>query len=115
VSDICIPISCCCQHFFQGGGKIFRLLFGVDYMQGIMYLIFTMKALNKAIQISGSQSALARKMGIKQGYVGNWLRSGRVPVERCIQIESVTGGAVRCEELRPDIDWAVLRNKPEGQ
>jgi DNA-binding transcriptional regulator YdaS (Cro superfamily) len=97
------------------GGKIFRLLFGVDYMQGIIYLIFTMKALNKAIQISGSQSALARKMGIKQGYVGNWLRSGSVPVERCIQIESVTGGAVRCEELRPDIDWAVLRNKPEGK
>lgn len=33
----------------------------------------------------------------------------QVPVERCIQIERATDGAVRCEELRPDIDWSVLR------
>ena len=29
--------------------------------------------------------------------------------ERCIQIEKATAGAVRCEQLRPDIDWAYLR------
>lgn len=26
-----------------------------------------------------------------------------------IQIEKHTDGAVRCEELRPDVDWAYLR------
>ncbi|MDT4679101.1 transcriptional regulator, partial [Escherichia coli] len=29
--------------------------------------------------------------------------------ERCPAIEKATGGAVTCEELRPDIDWAYLR------
>ncbi len=35
-----------------------------------------------------------------------------VPAERCPEIERATGGAVTCEELRPDIAWDVLR-KPE--
>ncbi len=29
--------------------------------------------------------------------------------ERCIEIEKAAGGAVRCEDLRPDVDWAYLR------
>lgn len=33
------------------------------------------------------------------------------PIEWCIPIEKVTGGLVRCEELRPDIDWSYLREK----
>lgn len=28
----------------------------------------------------------------------------------CINIERESGGKVRCETLRPDVDWAVLRN-----
>ena len=32
-----------------------------------------------------------------------------IPAERCPEIEKATGGAVRCEELRPDVDWAYLR------
>lgn len=27
----------------------------------------------------------------------------------CINVERETAGAVRCEELRPDVDWAFLR------
>lgn len=31
-----------------------------------------------------------------------------------VRIDRETGGAVRCEEMRPDIDWAYLRgNCPE--
>lgn len=26
-----------------------------------------------------------------------------------VRIEQASGGAVRCEDLRPDVDWAVLR------
>lgn len=37
-----------------------------------------------------------------------WRRS-RVPAEYCPKIERATAGAVRCEDLRPDIDWAYLR------
>lgn len=31
-----------------------------------------------------------------------------------INIERESGGAIRCEDLRPDVDWAYLRNtKPK--
>lgn len=41
-----------------------------------------------------------------------WRKRGRVPAEHCPAIERATGGAVRCEDLRPDVDWAVLRGAP---
>lgn len=42
--------------------------------------------------------------------VYQWASGSRqVPAERCPAIERFTEGAVRCEELRPDVDWAVLR------
>lgn len=35
---------------------------------------------------------------------------GRKPGESlCINIERESGGFVRCESLRPDVDWAYLR------
>ena len=47
-------------------------------------------------------------LGVTSGAISQW-EVGKVPIERCIGIEKVTNGAVRCEELRPDIDWAYLR------
>jgi DNA-binding transcriptional regulator YdaS (Cro superfamily) len=38
-----------------------------------------------------------------------------VPADRCPVIERETGGAVRCEELRPDVDWAYLRNNDRAE
>jgi DNA-binding transcriptional regulator YdaS (Cro superfamily) len=38
-----------------------------------------------------------------------WKVSGRVPADYCPDIEAITG--VRCEELRPDVNWSVLRVK----
>lgn len=61
----------------------------------------------RAAEAVGSQKKLADSLGVTPGAVSQW-RSG-VPVERCIDIERITHGAVRCEELRPDIDWAYLR------
>jgi len=44
--------------------------------------------------------------------VAQW-KSGRltVPVQRCIDIEIATGGAVTCEDLRSDVDWAYLSSR----
>ena len=54
--------------------------------------------------------ALAKRLGIPSTLIYQWQTGVRqVPAERCIQIERATNGAVRCEELRPDIDWAYLR------
>lgn len=69
-----------------------------------------MKHLEKAIDTFGSQSELAKQIGVAPQVVNNWLRRKNVPAEHCPSIEKATGGAVRCEELRPDVDWAYLRN-----
>ena len=57
-------------------------------------------------------NALAREIGVTPVLVSQWANGvRRVPAERCPQIERATGGAVRCEDLRPDVDWAVLRGR----
>lgn len=68
-----------------------------------------MTSLEHAIQIVGSQTALAKQLGVAQGHVWHWTKS-KVPAEHCPSIERATGGVVRCEDLRPDVDWSVLRN-----
>ena len=56
------------------------------------------------------QVDLARQLGVTQGAVYQWaIGFSRPSAERCIEIEKATAGAVRCEDLRPDVDWAYLR------
>lgn len=61
--------------------------------------------LEKAIDIAGGQTALARLIGESQSKVGNWLRrsSGVVPGEYCRKIEFAVGGEVTRYDLRPDV------------
>lgn len=66
------------------------------------------EALARAIQIIGSASALARELGISKGAVSQWKR---VPADHCPDIEDLTKGQVICEELRPDVNWPVLRKQ----
>jgi len=68
-----------------------------------------MEHLDRAIGIVGSQAALAAQCGVVQGAVSNWRQRKSIPAEYCPAIERATAGAVRCEELRPDVDWSVLR------
>ncbi len=69
-------------------------------------------ALRRAIDIVGGQFVLADMLGLNRGSVWPWLNldGRRVPAEYCPIIERATSGAVRCEELRPDIEWGVLRD-----
>jgi DNA-binding transcriptional regulator YdaS (Cro superfamily) len=66
--------------------------------------------LEKAVEIVGSQSELARRLTdatnrtIRQAHIWNWLnRDQRVPAEVVIHIERATEGAVSRSELRPDL------------
>lgn len=66
--------------------------------------------IDRAAEIVGSQKALAEVLGVTKGAVNQWKDEGRkVPAEHCPVIERVTNGAVRCEDLRPDMAWDVLR------
>ncbi len=64
----------------------------------------------------GRRSALARSIGVPPILVSQWVsRQRQVPAERCPDIERATKGAVRCEDLRPDVDWSVLRGPTQAQ
>jgi DNA-binding transcriptional regulator YdaS (Cro superfamily) len=72
-----------------------------------------MNGLLKAIELAGTQEALAKMIGpkIKQGHISYWLKNG-LPPKRAIEIEHVLGGQVTREELCPEIFSAP---RPEQQ
>lgn len=58
----------------------------------------------RAVEIFGSQTALARRIGVGQNVISYWLREAKqVPPKRAVQLEAVTGGEVTRKELRPDL------------
>jgi DNA-binding transcriptional regulator YdaS (Cro superfamily) len=68
------------------------------------------RALERAIDIAGGQTALAKKISeitgkpVRQGHVWSWLnRTRRVPPEFAIPVEIATEGAVSRHETRPDL------------
>jgi DNA-binding transcriptional regulator YdaS (Cro superfamily) len=51
-------------------------------------------------------------MGLPASLLSQWASGERrVPAERCPEIERATGGVVRCEDMRNDIPWSVLRQQ----
>lgn len=70
------------------------------------------KPIDTAIRALGGVAASVRALGLNgHATIYQW-RKTQVPAERCPSIEEATGGAVRCEDLRPDVRWDVLRGKP---
>lgn len=61
-------------------------------------------SLQRAVSQFQTQAAFAAAVGVKSPSVSEWMRRG-VPLERCREVEAATSGAVRCEDLRPDVDW----------
>lgn len=76
-------------------------------------------ALRRAADIVGGQAALAALLGYQDRKpVWQWFSDERrIPAEKCPLIERATKGQVRCEELRPDVAWDVLREQatPDNQ
>jgi DNA-binding transcriptional regulator YdaS (Cro superfamily) len=65
------------------------------------------EALRTAIKQYGGAPRLAEALGVKPQAIANWVSRG-APKEKCLVIENLTG--VRCEELRPDLNWADLQS-----
>jgi DNA-binding transcriptional regulator YdaS (Cro superfamily) len=69
-----------------------------------------MDGIKKAIALTGNVSKLAAALGVTPQAVCFWRDGLRViRADLCPRIERMTDGAVRCEDLRPDVDWAYLR------
>jgi DNA-binding transcriptional regulator YdaS (Cro superfamily) len=60
-------------------------------------------AIQKAVEVCGSQSELGRRVGVAQGHVWYWLKTGKVSPLKAKDVERATQGAVTAEELRPDV------------
>lgn len=68
--------------------------------------------LQKAVDILGGISATARALGVTPQAVRFWLAGDRkLPAERALDLERLTAGRVRVEQLRPDVDWSVVRDR----
>lgn len=65
--------------------------------------------LDRAIRVAGGRTKLARALSLKGPAVVYQWGLARVPAERCPDIEALTG--VKCEELRPDVNWSVVRGE----
>ena len=56
------------------------------------------------------QEDFARRCNTSIGYFRKAISiNQRLGESLCINIERESSGAVTCEELRPDVDWAYLR------
>lgn len=73
-------------------------------------MLIGMDALQRAVKRFKTRKALAAALGVTPMAVSNWFARG-VPAERCADIERVTDGAVRREDLRPDVFGAVDRRR----
>jgi DNA-binding transcriptional regulator YdaS (Cro superfamily) len=71
--------------------------------------------LERAIELAGGITKMAAALGLNSHSVVHQWRLNRVPAEQCPEIEKLTEGAVRCEELRPDVSWEVLRDSEKAQ
>lgn len=72
----------------------------------------TENPLDIAVGLLGGVVCAAEVLNLKSYQVIQQWRRTQVPAERCPDIEAATGGAVTCEELRPDVNWAVVRSAP---
>lgn len=59
----------------------------------------------------GGMKALAEMLGKSKQAANGWRK--QVPTDLCPLIELYTG--VKCEELRPDVRWDVLRSQKKGK
>ncbi|EMA4781333.1 helix-turn-helix domain-containing protein [Providencia rettgeri] len=59
--------------------------------------------IQKAIDLLGSQAALARACGVSQPAVFRWLNGRRVKADHVMAIVNATNGHVKPHEIRPDL------------
>lgn len=73
-------------------------------MQLLHYIHGYVKAAEREKLAKRAGTTVAYLLQLAYGYK-------RASVQKCIAIEKATKGAVRCETLRPDIDWAYLKTR----
>jgi DNA-binding transcriptional regulator YdaS (Cro superfamily) len=69
-----------------------------------------MSTITKAVELLGGPGPAALRLECSTQAISFWVNGKRTPsVSVCIAIERETAGEVTVEQLRPDIDWSVIR------
>lgn len=62
--------------------------------------------LEKAIALCDGQTGLAKRLGVTQGTIWQWINGRRpLPPTRAAEIEQICEGKVTARELLPDFPW----------
>ncbi|PKF60639.1 transcriptional regulator [Psychromonas sp. psych-6C06] len=61
-----------------------------------------MKAIEKAVDIIGTQTNVADILGVKQASVWNWIHRGRLPAKHIRSVAKATNHKVSVNELLKD-------------
>lgn len=60
---------------------------------------------------TAEQHAFAERCGTTVGYLRKQVSAGqKFSADLCIELERESQGAVRCEDLRDDVDWDYIRS-----
>lgn len=65
-------------------------------------MLLMKNTLDIALQHFGTKASLARALGVSPMTVYQWSKR-KIPVERALAIQRVSGGVVKACELRPDV------------
>lgn len=69
----------------------------------------TLRAYLKSLKLA-DRIAFARRCGTTFGYLRKAINVGnKLGADLAVAIDRESGGKVRCEVLRPDIDWSYVR------
>ena len=69
-----------------------------------------MSKIKQAVELLGGPKSAALRLACSEQAISFWVNGKRTPsLETCIAVERETAGAVTVEQLRPDVDWAVIR------
>lgn len=62
--------------------------------------------LTELVEYMGGQASLARFLGVSRQSVNEWVMRGRISATAAIEVESLTSGKFKKEDLRPAVtNW----------
>lgn len=61
------------------------------------------RKLNDLVEYVGGQASLARFLGVSRQSVNEWVSRGRISATAAIEVEKLTNGLFKKEDLRPAV------------
>ena len=61
------------------------------------------RKLTELVEYVGGQASLARFLGVSRQSVNEWVSRGRISATAAIEVENLTNGLFKKEDLRPDV------------